>query len=263
LRLSFLSVVDYYDRGEVFDMRILVAATLLVCCARAGFAQDHGTENLCNPASASTVGRDGGVIIQRVVLSGKWGSNEANVYLPDKKIADGAVVFSHSAIHSDTGASVDLLSFALTLARAGAAVVVPQRTLTWLPSDRSTNREGAVVICAEHWLVDHTILFNNGEPTVDHTNTVVREEYAYVGPRLCDPAIVSDCHLKVPLSSEDCARGHYCRHGVWVPVGETEGGDSTLRILSDGGLESAQWLQRHLGLAQIVALASQKGGSGS
>jgi hypothetical protein len=148
LRLSFLSVLDYHDRGEVFDMRILVAATLLVCCAPAGLAQDQGTENLCNPASASTVNRDGGVIVQRVMFSGKWGSNEATVYLPDKKIADGAVVFSHSAIHSDTGASVELLPFALTLARAGAAVVVPRRTLTWLPSDRSTNREGAVVICA-------------------------------------------------------------------------------------------------------------------
>ena len=97
---------------------------------------------------------------------------------------------------------------------------------------------------------------------MDETNTVVREDYAYVGPRLCDPAIASDCHLEMPLASQDCVRGHYCRHAVWVPVGETEGGDNTIRMLADGGLESAQWLQRHLGLAQIVALASHKSGSG-
>jgi len=259
----FLSVLDYHDSVEVLNMRLFVAATLLVCYAPAGFAQDQSAENLCNSASATTVDHDGGVVVQRVVLSGKWGSNEATVYLPEKEIANGAVVFSHSAINADTGASVDLLPFALTLARAGAAVVVPRRTLTWPPPDRSANREGGVVICAEHWLVDHARVFNNGEPTVDETNTVVREEYAYVGPRLCNPAIASDCHLETPLASEDCVRGHYCRHGVWVPVGETEGGDNTRRILSDRGLDSARWLQRHLGLAQIVALESQKRGSGS
>jgi hypothetical protein len=244
-------------------MRFVLIAVLLACCVPAGFTQDQGTENLCNSASAITVDHDGGVITQKLLLSGKWGSNEATVYLPPKAIADGAVVFSHSAIHADSGASVDLLPFALTLARSGAAVVVPRRTLKWLPSDRSTNREGAVVICAEHWLVDHTRVFNNGEPTVDNTNTVVREGYAYVGPRLCDPAITSDCHLEMPFVSQDCARGHYCRYPVWVPIGETEGGDNTIRILSDAGLDSAQWLQKHLGLSKIVALASQKGGSGS
>jgi hypothetical protein len=34
------------------------------------------------------------------------GHNEATVYLPDKETADGAVLFSHSAIHTDTGAAV-------------------------------------------------------------------------------------------------------------------------------------------------------------
>ena len=117
-----------------------------------------------------------------------------------------------------------------------------------------------MVICAERWLVDHTRVFKNGEPTVDDTNTVVRWGYAYVGPRLCDPGISSDCQLEMPFATADCVRGHSCRYDVWVPVGETEGGDNTLRILSDGGLETARWLQRRLGLAQIVALASRKRG---
>jgi len=92
-------------------------------------AQNHDEENLCSSASAATVSHGDGVIVQQVVLDGKWGSNQATAYLPDKEIADAGFVFSHFAIRSDTGASLDLLAFALTLAHAGAAVIVPHRTL--------------------------------------------------------------------------------------------------------------------------------------
>lgn len=245
------------------DMRIFLAPALLICWASVGFAQKQSEENLCNPASATTGDNDAGVTVQKVILSGKWGSNEATVFLPVKGTADGAILFSHSAIHSDSGASVDLLPLALTLARAGAAVVVPRRTLTWPPTDQSTNREGAVVVCAEHWLVDSAKVFRNGEPTVNEDKVVVRHGYAYVGPRLCDPG-ASDCRLSDPFVHDPCGfPGSYCRSTgvVWFPVGETEGGDGTLRMLSDGGLKAAQWLQRQLGLAPIGALASEKSGS--
>jgi hypothetical protein len=136
------------------------------------------------------------------------------------------------------------------------------------------------VICAGHWLVEHIKVFNDGEQTVNEknrplsirtptspdsdaeSNIVVREGYAYVGPRLCEPAVASDCQLTDPFVSDNCALTHYCRHSVWVPAGETEGSDNTLRIISDGGLQAAQWLQRQLGLAPIGALASRKSGSG-
>lgn len=167
-------------------------------------------------------------------------------------------MFSHSAIHLDTGAKVDLLPFALTLARAGAAVIVPRRTLTWLPTDRFSNREAGVVICAERWLVDHTQVFNNGEPAVDENHIIRRWGYAYVGPRLCDPETASECEYTDPFVSEDCSLKHYCRTEVWIPVSETEGGDNTNQILSDGGLRVARSLQKQLGLAQIAALASPK-----
>jgi hypothetical protein len=238
-------------------MQISSVVTLLVCSASLALAQNQGKQKLCNSASATTVHRDGGVIVQKVVLSGQWGRNEATAYIPDREIADGAVLFSHSTILSDSGASVNLLPFALTLAHAGAAVIVPQRSLVWLPRSRSANRDGAVVICAARWLVDHTILFNDGEPTVDENNTVVREGYAYVGPRLCDPAQGFHCAFTGPFSGEGCSLRHYCRHALWVPVGETEGGDNTDRILSDGGLEAARRLQQHLKLAAIETLTPQ------
>lgn len=246
-----------------FDMRFLSVAALLVCCASLALAQVQGKAKLCDAPSATTVDHDAGVIVQNVLLSGKWGSNEATFYLPDKEIADAAVVFSHSAIRADSGASVDLLPFALTLARAGAAVIVPQRTLMWPPTDQSMNRKGPVVICAEHWLIDHTKVFNNGEQTVDERNIVVRGGYAYVGPTLCDPEVAYDCNFTDPFVSEDCSLKHYCRHSVWVPVGETEGGDNTNEILSDGGLTAAHWLQRRLGLAPIEAVVSQTPSHGS
>lgn len=235
---------------------------LLIYCVSVVLAQDQGKENLCNPTSSTTVDHDNGVIIQKVVVSGKWGSNEVMVYLPDKAIVDGAVVISHSAINGDYG-SVGLLPFALTLARAGAAVVVPRRILTWLPPDRVANREGAAVICAEHWLVEHTKVFNDGEPTVNQENIVVREGYAYVGPRICDSEVASECHLTDPFLYGDYSLKHYWRYNLWVPMGETEGHDSTNDILSDGGLKAARWLQRRLNLAPIETIASQGPASGS
>lgn len=240
-------------------MRFRLAACLLVLSASFAFAQDR----LCDSISATTIDHDAEVIIQKVTLGGKWGQNDATVYLPDKQIVEGAVVFSHSSIHAD-GASKDLLPLALTLAHAGAAVIVPKRSLIWQPTDQQTNREGAVVICAEHWLIDHTKVFNNGEPFVNgEKNVVVRWGYAYVGPQLCDPAALPICHLVDPFKSKDCALTHYCRHPVWVPVGETEGGDNTAEIISDGGLKIALWLQRNLGLTPISALAATTSNSGS
>lgn len=244
-------------------MRFPLAAILFVFTASFALAQNQSKERLCDAASVTTVGHDAGVVVEKVILRGKWGSNDATVYLPDKDIVDGAVVFSHSTIHSDTGASVDLLPFALMLAHAGAAVIVPERSLIWPPTDGSTNREGAVVICAEHWLVDHTKVFNNGEPIVNEKNVVVRQGYAYVGPRLCDPAVPSDCNFMSPFSSEDCALKHYCRQSVWVPVGETKGGDNTRRIISDQGSSAATWLQQELGLTPIRALVTAPSSSGS
>jgi hypothetical protein len=120
-----------------------------------------------------------------------------------------------------------------------------------------------VVICAEHWLIDHTKVFNNGEPTVNDKNIVVRHGYAYIGPRLCDPAVPSDCDLMSPFVSEDCTLKRYCRQSVGVPIGETEGGDNTRSIISDGGLETARWLQQQLGLAPIRALKAAPFASGS
>jgi len=247
-------------------MSFRLAATLLLTASLA-FAQDPGKERFCDAASATTIDQDAGVIIQKVMLSGKWGHNEAMFYLPDKEIVDGAVLFSHSAIRSDTGASVDLLPFALTLAHAGAAVIVPKRSLIWPPTESAMNREGAVVICAEHWLIDHTKVFNNGEPTlktVNDKNIVVREGYAYVGPLLCDPAIPSDCDFLDPFLAEDCALRRYCRTSLVVAIGKIGGGDNTRNILSDGGLWAARAIQKELGLSpikELVAVTSSSSGS--
>lgn len=248
-------------------MRILAVATLLFCSASLLLAQNQSAEKLCYSAPpATTVSHDDGVTVQKIVLSGTWGSNEATAYLPDKEIADGAVVFSHSAIHSDSGVSIDLMTFAATLVHAGAAVIVPQRTLLWPATDRWMNREGGVVICAEHWLIDHTKVFNEGKGTVqmvNGTNVVVREGYGYVGPALCSPSVTSYCEHTTPFTFDDCGYTRYCGTSVvYVPIGEINGGDNTNHLLSTGALREAQWLQKQLGLIPIGALASPHPASG-
>jgi hypothetical protein len=246
-------------------MRIRLLAPLLAFCPCLGFAQNQAAENLCSPASATTIGRDGGVTVQKVTLSGKWGSSDAVVYLPDKETADGAIVFSHSAISSEAG-SVDLMPLAFTLARAGAAVIVSERTLIWPPRDQWMNREGGAVICAEHWLIDHTKVFNDGNgtvKTVSDKNIVVREGYGYVGPTLCSPSDSFICERTTPFSFDDCGYTRYCRTSVVaVPLGEIVG-DNTSRVLSTGGLKEAQWLQKQLGLDPIGAIVRQHPASGS
>jgi hypothetical protein len=225
-------------------LRSTVTLSVVVLASMAA-AQDQ----LCTPAKASTITEGAGVKVQQVMLSGKWGSNSANVFLPDKETAEGAVVLSHSAIRAETGASVDLLRFALTLARAGAAVIVPDRTLNWPPGTERTNREGAVVACAAHWMIDNVKVVNDGQPLTNADRTVIREGYGYVGPRICDPEVADHCRLSSPFN----VSGYY-RHHVSVPIGETEGGDNTNGMLSTGGLHAAQWLQRMLGLAPIKAI---------
>ena len=223
----------------------LLAAALLT--SPIALAQDK----LCESVKATTVNRSAGVTVQAVTLSGKWGSNSATIFLPDREITEGAVVLSHSAIQSPTGTSVDLLPFALTLARAGAAVVVPSRTLTWPPITRTTNREGAAVTCAAHWMIENVRVVNNGEPVTNQNGVVVRQGYGYVGPRLCDPDVADHCRLYMPFGSSP-----YYRKEVWVPVGESEGGDNTSQMLSTGGLQPAQFLQRTLGLGPIEAIVT-------
>jgi hypothetical protein len=100
-------------------MRFLSEVILAILSVSLAFAQGPAQEKLCDAASAVTFDHDEGVTIQKVILSGKWGRNDATVYLPAKEIAEGAVLFSHSTIHADNGASVDLLPFALTLAPPG------------------------------------------------------------------------------------------------------------------------------------------------
>jgi hypothetical protein len=263
-RLLFLSYIDIYVETALWCakmqqlrsviMRFPLAAWLLLLAG--SFATAQG--NLCDAATPSTVGKDAGVIIQKVTLSGKWGSDAAVVYLPAQQPAAGAVVFSHSSIQAD-GASTDMHPFALTLARAGAVVIMPERSLLWPPADKLTNREGAVVFCAAHWLMDHAKLFNNGMPVVNENRTIVREGYAYVGPRVCDPALASDCRYTDPFDSPE----QYRRVDVWVPVGETEGADSTVKIISDEGLYPARYIQQHLGLAPIKLMASISSSTGS
>jgi len=243
---------------------------LLVLSASIATAQFQGNDAFCDHASAVTVNHDSGVIIQELTLRGKWGQNPATVYLPESGLAQAAVVFSHSAIYSD-GATTDLLPFAFTLARAGAAVIVPDRTLLrhtnpQQPIRFSTNREPEPVMCASRWLMDNSKLVNQGASVKEENGTIRVWDYVYVGPELCDLNLV--CNLfgdtaLMPFLSERHKYGY--SEILWVPMGEPrsrrqsseehEAGDILKRTISDKGLQAAQWIQKKTRLAPITALA--------
>jgi len=222
-----------------------------------GFAASivSAQDNLCNASKAATVDKASGVVVQKVTLSGSWGSNLATVFLPDKEIADGAVLFSHSIIQPDNGASVDLTPLALTLARAGAVVIVPERTMTWPPKDQRTNREGTVPICAARWLTENTKLQNDGKEQTDKDNVVIRWGYGYVGPSVCDPPSTSDCQPTSPFVWSSRHSGVKV-DAVYVPLGELGNSGNIEAVMKSGGLGAARFLQRQLSLTKIDQLVA-------
>jgi hypothetical protein len=239
-----------------------VAFILLLGLAATSVAQDlaseHARFNDCTPARVSDIGKTTNVVVQKVILGGKWGSNVATAFIPMKKVADGGVVLSHSAIHTEQGATIDLAPLALTLARAGSAVIVADGTIQLPASGNPMNREAPATFCAAHWLLDHVQFDRDGSADGKYT-------FAFVGPRLCDQSSTSsNCTYSEPFNSEpDGFPGSYHRHAFWVPVAETEGGDNTQGLIADGGLlRIAQSIQRTLGLAPvspIVFSSSPKG----
>jgi hypothetical protein len=239
IRISAFTRVTISEIGRRLRMRFpsLLAAVVLTV----SFA--FGQANECETAKPSGIRTLDGVVVQRVVLQGNWGRTDATVLLPSDEIVKAAIVFSHSKIHPHGEAPTDLLPMALTLARAGAAIIVPNRSLEWPPNDSSTNREGAVVECAAHWIVKNTKVPNAGMPITNREGGVTHWVYGYVGPRVCKSTASPDCELSNPLLTD----GY---HSATIPVGEPENG-STKSILSDGGLRAAQSLQRHLGLRRI------------
>ena len=206
-------------------------------------------ENLCSPAKVSTVDQASGIVVKKVALSGSWGTNTATVFLPDKEIADGAALFSHSMIQSDNGTSADLIPVALTLARAGAAVIGPERTMLWPPKDEWTNREGGVVICAAQWLRENVKLPNDGKQVTNKDNIVIRVGYAYVGPHICDPTSTSECQLTSPFAWPSQPNGVKV-DAAYVPVGEPGNGE----MMRFGGVPDTRSIARWLGLSQIRPL---------
>jgi len=126
--------------------RFLYSIVLLIACF--AYAQD----DLCRPPTVSIISQGPRLTVKKVTLNGPWGNNDATALFPAKdRSAKGGVVFSHSKINWNEGTR-DMFPMAITLAVAGAAVILPNRTLTWLPTEDAMNREGAVVICATRWL---------------------------------------------------------------------------------------------------------------
>jgi hypothetical protein len=114
----------------------------------------------CKFTEASTIGRGGTVTVRRLSVIEPGGEVGASVFIPESNEPLPGIVFSHSEIHGPSN-DADLLRFAWTLARAGAASIILDGAIEWkTPNDKSA-RDPHLMACAGQWLLLHAKLDRN------------------------------------------------------------------------------------------------------
>jgi len=187
----------------------------LLCCRFDALAQS---------VKVSAVSAHDGVTVKSLTISTSSEHTVAYLYLPQESHKVAAVVFSHARIKS-AQSDVDLLPFAESVAKAGAAVIVLNRVLDWRPGDEVdvNRRGGGLVLTAETWLLSQ--------------DNVDGSRFAYVGPRFHNPTLNDE----LTLSSPD-------RSPAWVPLGEPRGDGTGLVVDPKRISVVSQFLQRNLQL---------------
>lgn len=121
------------------------------------------------------------------------------------------------------------LPVARALARAGAAVIVLDRTIQWEPLDEEANRDPSGKACAATWLLENAHLDSNRLMEAGPGNSLHCSDFA---PGQCFfPQSVLNFGLTSPAD-------YY----------NTEYGMMTL----EGRVKLAKWVGRHLQLSQIM-----------
>ncbi len=206
---------------------LLVLSPLATCTAQ----KLHS----CRFSESSEAGRVDGIEIQQVILIEPTGKVEATVFIPDAREPVPGIVFSHSAIQGPSS-HVDLLHFALGLARAGASSIVLHGTIDWQSPNDESIRAPEFQFCAGLWLMQHVNL--------DLTRTADAGNHK-VGWIDDD---VSPCGLDWE-GRAPCWPG-----GVWLnfgQIGEAESRNTDAMLTPQGRLRMARFAQRHLKLKEI------------
>ena len=117
------------------------------------------------------------------------------------------VLFSYSVIKV-ADSRTELFGTAVQLAKAGAVVMVLERTFAWAPDGQSVDRDPRLIDCASDWLLSQKNL------DLGHTT--------YVGPKVrgeTDKPRLPSGFARLPHPRSGCLR---------VPLGETEDGNDAL-----------------------------------
>jgi hypothetical protein len=176
-----------------------------------------------------------GIDIHRITVIEPSGRVQATVLVPNASEPMPGIVFSHSAIQGPNS-HVDLLRFALGLARAGASSIILNGTIDWQsPSDESI-RPPEFQFCAGLWLMQHVNL--------DLTRTADAGNHK-VGWIDID---VAPCGLDFE-GRAPCWPG-----GMWLnfgQIGEAESRNTDAMLTPQGRLWMARVAQKHLQLKEI------------
>jgi hypothetical protein len=115
----------------------------------------------CTTGTATLLAHRDGVTVERILFTDISGKKpvvvSTHAFVPDSSGPMPGVAMSFAAIQGDDMLT-DLLPFAWTLARAGAASIVIDRAVKWRPLDDDANRSPSVMYCAVRWLMSHANL---------------------------------------------------------------------------------------------------------
>jgi hypothetical protein len=127
-------------------------ASVLSSCAVAQSIQDFTP---CKFSQSTSVGVSDGIEVRRVGITDNRADYGATVFLPASDKPTPGILFSYSAMKGAEGGA-DLLRFAYAMARAGAASIVLDGTMSWdRASDTSTDNQRSphLLACAGQWLL--------------------------------------------------------------------------------------------------------------
>jgi hypothetical protein len=212
---------------------ILVALALTLSSAAAAQAIENFTP--CKFGQSTSVGISNGIEVRRVSITDDKKNFGATVFLPPSDKPTPGIVFSHSALKGSEG-SADLLRFAYALARAGAAAIVLDGTMSWnQPTDNSNENQPSphLLACTGQWL-----LLNASIDRGRLAHAGYMGQWGGGETPACMPG-------EVP-----CWNGS----GACLNFGENpyyESGNTKRMLTRAGQLEFAEFARRHLGLADI------------
>lgn len=210
-------------------------AALALTFGSCALAQSIQNFTPCKFSPSTSVDVSNGIEVRRVSIADNQTDYGATVFLPASDKPTPGILFSHSAMKGAEG-SADLLRFAYALARAGAASIVLDGTMSWNPADAgsksSNQRSPHLLACAGQWLLLNA--------------PIDRDRLATAGYRgLWGGGATPGCMPgEVPCWNDI----------VYLNFGESadhETGNTKLMLTRAGQLEFANFAQRHLGLQPI------------